>query len=109
MGGVTETPLLDVSFPGLETGEAVIRNTLDSPAGQRALFYIHTPFPTSLKLFTVSAHNKQITGTSQRVLSEEKRKDGMKGLTQRFPLYWTFGEGGVSMNSLHHCMYVFLR
>lgn len=109
MGGVTETRLLGVSFPGLEAGEAVITNTLDSPAGQRALFYIHVPFPTSRELFTVSAPNKQITGPSQCVLSEERREEGMKGLAQRFPLRWTFGEGGVSINSLHHCTCVFLR
>lgn len=87
----------------------MITNTLDSPAGHRALFYIHIPFPTSLKLFTVSARNKQITGPSQCVLNEERREEGMKGLTQRFPLYWTFGEGGVSINSLPHCTCVFLR
>lgn len=83
----------------------MITNTLDSPAGQRALFYIHIPFPTSLKLSTVSAPNKQITGPSQCVLSEERRRN--EGFNTAFPPVLDFW-GGRGFHqliaSLHVCV-----
>lgn len=86
MGGPTESPPDDVSFPGLGTEEAVITGTLASPAGLLAPFHIHIPFPTSLKLFTVSANNRQIVGAQSMCFEvNERRNEGMKGLDTALP------------------------